>query len=86
MTRKQFNKLSSTEIAKIIQERDKTNAIRLNKEIDKCKMAYKVQDTDGNIFVFGGIENGFPWFRTRGGSKHIFNLCGYSILEKHLEV
>lgn len=59
---------------------------RINKEIDKCKMAYKLEDNDGNTFVFGGIENGHPWYRCRGGSKHIFELTGYKILEKYLRI
>jgi len=59
---------------------------RINKEIDFCNMAYKVKDRDGNTFVFGGIENGHPWFRGTGGSKHIFSLVGYEIIEKYIKL
>lgn len=66
------------------QERHESNLKRINAEIDKCKMAYKIQDCEGNRFVFAGIENGFPWFRTLGGCKHIFDLTGYTVIEKHI--
>lgn len=59
---------------------------RINKEIDSCKMAYKIKDTEGNTFVFARIENGFPVFRTIGGSTHIFNLNGYEIVEKYIKM
>jgi len=66
--------------------RDKEIEERINNEIDACKMAYKIQDNEGNRFVFGGIENGFPWYRTRGGSKHIFDLNGYEVLEQYCKL
>lgn len=59
---------------------------RINKEIDTCKMAYKIKDYEDNVFVFGGIENGFPWYRGIGGSKHIFDLTGYKVLEKYCKL
>ncbi len=57
----------------------------INKEIDSCNMAYKLRDKDGNIFVFAGIENGFPVYRGKRGRKHIFDLVGYEVLEKYLK-
>lgn len=59
---------------------------RINTEIDSHNMAYKIQDREGNQFVFGGIENGFPWYRCRGGSKHIFDLVGFTVIEKHIKL
>ncbi|HNS71738.1 MAG TPA: hypothetical protein PKK07_03380 [bacterium] len=74
-------------IAERIGEREKQNEERINKEIDSCKMAYKVKDSEGNIFCFGGIApGGFPWYRGIGGSKHIFDLTGYEVLEQHIKL
>lgn len=36
------------------------------------KIPYKLKDQEGNIFVFAYYENGYPVYRTSGGSKHIF--------------
>lgn len=68
------------------QNNDKEIETRINKEIDRCKMAYKLKDIDGNTFVFGGIENGCAWYRGRGGSKHIFNLDGYEVIEQYCKL
>lgn len=65
---------------------DKEIEARINKEIDKHSMAYKIRDSEGNIFVFGGIENGFPWYRGSGSSKHIFDLLGYEVIEKYCKL
>lgn len=65
---------------------DKEIEERINKEIDSCNMAYKIRDTEGNVFCFGGIENGHPWYRGIGGSKHIFDLQGYEIIEKYIKL
>lgn len=65
---------------------DKEIESRINKEIDSCNMAYKIKDYEGNTFVFGGIENGFPWYRGNGGSKHIFDLQGYEVIEKYIQL
>jgi hypothetical protein len=65
---------------------DKEIEERINKEIDKCKMAYKIQDIEGNTFVFGGIENGCAWYRGIGGSKHIDSLIGYRVMQQHCEL
>lgn len=46
-------------------------------------MAYKLKDIYGNTFVFDGIENGCAWYRGTRGSKHIFNLNGYKVIEKY---
>jgi hypothetical protein len=59
---------------------------RINNEIDACKMAYKVEDREGNTFVFSRIENDCPLYRGRGGSKHIFDLNGYEVLEKYCKL
>jgi hypothetical protein len=69
-----------------IAENDKRVEERINKEIDSCKMAYKIKDSEGNTFCFGGIENGFPWYRGIGGSKHIFKLNGYEVVEKYIKL
>ena len=55
---------------------------KINKEISNCKMAYEIMDEDGNTFFFSGLENGFPSYRTMGGSKHIFDLQGYKVIQK----
>lgn len=65
---------------------DKEIENRINKEIDRCNMAYKIKDSEGNVFVFGGIENGHPWYRTSGGSTHIFQLDGHKIIEKYIKL
>jgi len=50
------------------------------------KVPYKIQDSEGNIFVFACYENGFPVYRTRGGCKHIFEseLQYYTVLQKEV--
>ena len=58
----------------------------INNEIDRCGMAYKIADKEGNTFVFSGLENGFPSYRGMGGSKHIFNLQGYDVIQKYCEL
>ena len=65
---------------------DKEIETRINKEIDSFNMAYKIKDKEGNMFVYGYIENGFPVYRTSSGSKHIFDLIGYEVIEKHLKL
>jgi hypothetical protein len=69
-----------------IAENDKRIEERINKEIDSCKMAYKIKDLEGNIFCFGGLENGHPWYRGIGGSTHIFALNGYEVIEQHIKM
>lgn len=59
---------------------------RINKEINKHNIAYKIEDKEGNIFVFAGLENGFPSYRGNRGSKHIFDLHGYKVIEKYIEL
>lgn len=72
--------------SKIMRENDKRNEDRINKEIDECKMAYKIEDVEGNVFVFAGIESGFPSYRCTGGSTHIFDLCGFKVLEQYIKI
>lgn len=67
-----------------IAERQRKNIEAINNQIDSVKMAYKIKDSEGNTFVFARTENGFPVYRTSGGSKVINDLTGYSIIEKHL--
>ena len=43
---------------------------------------YKVADREGNIFVYAYHENGHPVYRTDRGSKHIFDLEFYTIIEE----
>jgi len=73
-------------IAERIAANDKRIEERINKEIDNCKMAYKIKDTEGNTFCFKGIENGHPLYRGIGGSKHIFDMAGYEIIEQHIKM
>lgn len=68
-----------------INKRNEENRIRTNKLIDTFHMAYKIKDSEDNIFVFGGTENGFPFYRGVGGSKHIFDLCGYTVIQEYAE-
>lgn len=71
-------------LADIIKENDKKIEERINKEIDRCGMAYKIKDSEGNIFVFAGlVSGGFPLYRGNRGQKHIFDLIGYEVIEKH---
>lgn len=65
---------------------DKEIEERVRKEIDRCGMAYKVKDKEGNIFVFAGIENGHPVYRTNGGQCHIFDMVGLEVIEKYLKL
>lgn len=69
-----------------IQERNKQNQDRINAEIDNCSMAYKIKDTEGNTFVFKGIESSFPTYRTNGGSEVIGSLNGFEIIEKYIVI
>ena len=84
VTREEFRQLTSEEIGKRIAVNDFLNMDRINSEILKNKTAYKVSDSEGNIFVYGYLENGYPVFRGMGGSKHIFDLNGYTVLEQLL--
>ena len=65
------------------KNRDKEIEERINNQINSCNMAYKIQDKEGNTFVFGGIENDCPWYRGIRGSKHIFDLNWYEVLERY---
>lgn len=59
---------------------------RINNELDLHNVAYKIIDKEGNTFVYGGIENNSPWYRTNRGCKHISDLTGYKVIEKHCEL
>lgn len=68
----------------IIKENDKKLMKRINSEIDSCGMAYKIKDSEGNIFVFVELIRGvIPLYIGKRGRKHIFNLIGYEIIEKY---
>lgn len=56
----------------------------INKQIDKCGMAYKVKDRKGNVFVFSHIENGIAVYRGDRGLSHIFDMAGLEVLEQYL--
>lgn len=73
-------------IAEMIKENDLRNEQRINNEIDSCGMAYKIKDKEGNQFVYAGMENGFPVYRTIGGRTHIFSLVGYEVVEKYIKL
>lgn len=79
---KEENKM--TNLQELIRKNEIENQNRTNSEIDNSGMAYKIKDIEENIFVFGGIENGHPWYRGQGGQKHIFQLDGYEIIEKYI--
>lgn len=69
-----------------INERAEQNRLETNALIDKYKLAYKVKDSEGNTFTWGGVATGgFPWYRGRSGSKHIFNLNGLTIIQQYAE-
>lgn len=71
-------------LAEMFRENDKRVEERINKEIDKCGMAYKIKDSEGNQFVFAGLaRGGFPLYRGYGGQTHIFDLTGYKVVEKY---
>lgn len=72
--------------SKMMRENSKRNEEKINKEIDECKMAYKIEDVEGNVFVFACMENGFPVYRCNGGSKHIFHLNGFKVLEQYIKI
>lgn len=59
---------------------------KVNREINRCGMAYRVEDTEGNQFVFAGLENGHPLYNGVRGSTHIFDLQGYKVIEKYLKL
>ena len=61
------------------------NFKRINSELSKANMAYKIKDTEGNEFVFAGLENGFPVYITIGGQKIINELNGYEIIESQIK-
>lgn len=75
--------MTTAERARRINERDEQRRVDTNKLIDKINMAYKIEDSEGNTFVFAGLESGFPVYRGIGGSKHIFQLNGMKILEQY---
>ena len=71
-------------IADVIRENDKRVEERINREIDRCGMAYKIKDSKGNEFVFVELIRGvIPLYIGKGGRKHIFNLIDYEIIEKY---
>lgn len=75
--------MTTAERVRRINERDEQRRVDTNKLIDKINMAYKIEDSEGNTFVFAGLESGFPVYRGIGGSKHIFQLNGMKILEQY---
>ena len=68
-----------------INERDEQRRTETNKLIDQFGMAYKVEDSEGNIFVWAGLSSGYPVYRGFGGQKHIFSLTGMTVLQKYDE-
>lgn len=61
----------------------KETEVRINTEIMKHKIAYEIEDVEGNTFVYSHIENGCPVYRGSRGSTHIFDLKGFKIIEKY---
>lgn len=76
--------MTMLKLRKMIEKNEAENRIRVNNEIDKAGMAYKLKDEEGNEFVYAGMENGYPIYRTASGQKHIFQIDGYEIVEKYL--
>lgn len=70
------------EIMRTFINHDQENENRINGELKACNMPYKLRDREGNTFIYGYIENGYPVYRGQGGSKHIFNTQGYEILQQ----
>lgn len=56
---------------------------RINKELESCGMPYKMKDVEGNVFTYSGLENGYPVYRTRGGSCHQFSTQGFEIIQQY---
>jgi hypothetical protein len=83
MTRAQYNAMSKDDIAKMRSQRDRDRITRINRDLDAKKMAYKVSDSDGNIFVYAGCENGFPVYRGIGGRTHMFGMNGLTVIQQY---
>jgi hypothetical protein len=64
-------------------KKDKARVEQVNQELEFSKMAYKVKDSDGNIFVYAGLENGFPTYRGQGGSKCVFDMTGLTVIQQY---
>lgn len=75
-----------TAIAEMIRENELKTELRINSELDACGMAYKIRDKEGNQFVYAGMENGLPAYRTGGEITHIMDLVGYEVVEKHIKL
>lgn len=71
---------------KMMREKEIENVNRKNKEIDKCKMAYKIRDKEGNTFYFVGIENDCPLYRVHGELTHVMSLTGMEVIEKYCSI
>lgn len=66
-----------------INERDEQRRIETNALIDRFHMAYKIEDSEENVFVWAGLSSGFPVYRGIGGQTHIFDLTGMKVLQQH---
>ena len=59
---------------------------RVNAELNKHNLAYRIEDVDGNQFCYGGeASGGLPLYNGSSGSKHIFDLVGYKVLQQWAE-
>jgi len=55
---------------------------RINADLEKYKMAYRIKDVDGNTFCFQRIEYGSPVYRGQGAEKHIYGMAGYTVVQQ----
>lgn len=92
MTRAEFNAMFIKEdgtwnteaYLKHEAENDAKRIERINNELDSVKMAYRVKDTEDNTFTYQGLATGgFPLYRCAGGTTHLFNMNGLTIIQQY---
>lgn len=70
-------------------QKDKVRIDRVNKELAKHGMAYKVSDSEGNTFVYEGLEPGIGCvltaYRGMRGSKIISGMTGLTVIQQYAE-
>jgi hypothetical protein len=71
---------------KMFINHDEENENRINGELKRCNMPYKLRDREGNAFTYGYIENGFAVYRGKRGSKHIFDARGYEVVQQYCKL
>lgn len=69
-----------------MNERDEQNRKETNSLIDEYKMAYKIKDSEGNVFVWAGVASGgFPLYRVGGELTHRFDLAGMTVIQQYAQ-